>query len=84
MLVFSYDHQADAAYIRVSEESVARSVEKTPGIVIDLDRKGRVVGVELLSPRKVSLTAMSQISKQYKVPELATVDPRVIPQLYAA
>ena len=42
------DPQIDAAYLRIREEAVADSEEVAPGIVLDFDAKGEVVGIELL------------------------------------
>jgi len=43
-----YDPQADAAYIRLAETDVADSDEVTPGIVLDFDADGHVIGIEIL------------------------------------
>ena len=43
------DHNADAAYIALSTAPVARTVEASPSIQVDLDAAGAVVGIELLS-----------------------------------
>ncbi len=42
------DRDAGAAYLRLSTESVARTVEFSKDIYVDLDGMGVVVGVELL------------------------------------
>lgn len=42
------DHDAGAAYLRLSTNSVARTVEFSEDIYVDLDAMGAVVGVELL------------------------------------
>ena len=43
-----YDPDADALYMRLAEGQVAESDEVRPGIVLDLDAEGRVVGIEIL------------------------------------
>ena len=48
MVRVSVDHQAGAAYIELSEEPVARTVEFDPLINLDLDAHGVVVGIEIL------------------------------------
>ena len=50
-LRFNFDPTADAAYLRFSEESVVESEEVSPGLVIDYDAGGRMVGLEVLSAR---------------------------------
>ena len=47
-----YDAQADAAYLTLADSPVADSEEVKPGIVIDYDAKGGVVGIEILSVRR--------------------------------
>lgn len=47
----SYDHDADALYIRLLEgRSVARSEHIEAGTLVDLDEHGAVVGIEILQP----------------------------------
>lgn len=43
-----YDTEADAFYLRLSDEEVADSDQEKPGIIIDYDRKGFIVGIEVL------------------------------------
>jgi uncharacterized protein YuzE len=43
-----YDPDADALYIRLDETPIANSAEVGPGIVLDYDSAGRVVGIEVL------------------------------------
>ncbi len=42
------DHKADALYLSLSEEPVLESEEVSPGIIIDYNEKGQVVGIEML------------------------------------
>jgi uncharacterized protein YuzE len=46
-----YDPEANAAYIRFSPERVEESDEVAPGIVLDYDAEGRIVGLEVLDAR---------------------------------
>lgn len=46
-----YDPKANAAYIRFSAEHVEESEEVAPGIVLDYDAEGRIVGLEVLDAR---------------------------------
>lgn len=48
----SYDAEVDAAYVTLTEAKVAESEEVRPGIVLDYDADGRVVGLEILHVRK--------------------------------
>lgn len=42
------DHEADALYIPLNEGAIAESELVAPGVVLDLDADGEVVGIEVL------------------------------------
>ena len=48
----SYDPQVDAAYIRLAEGPATEGEEVAPGIVLDFDAEGRVLGIEVLHASK--------------------------------
>jgi uncharacterized protein YuzE len=54
------DGTIEAVYVRLSDRKVARSKEVVEGqLVVDYDRKGGVVGVEILAPVRIrSLTRL--------------------------
>jgi len=43
------DKGSDALYLRLDESAVVESEQVQPGVVLDYDAEGRVVGVEILS-----------------------------------
>jgi len=43
-----YDPKADAMYIRLKAGTVAESDEVRPGVVLDLDAEGKVLGIDML------------------------------------
>ncbi len=47
-LKVSYDRVADALYIRLREGKVADSVELNEGIIVDLNERGEIVGLEII------------------------------------
>ncbi|HSI42282.1 MAG TPA: DUF2283 domain-containing protein [Xanthobacteraceae bacterium] len=47
----TYDAEADAAYLRLSGGAVLHSEEVSSGIILDYDREGRILGIELLDAR---------------------------------
>lgn len=47
----TYDPEADAVYVPLSDTAPVEASEVAPGVVLDLDADGRVVGVEILSAR---------------------------------
>ena len=47
-----YDPTADALYVRLNENKILESEQVQPGIVLDFDESGKVVGVEILAVSK--------------------------------
>ena len=48
----TYDPQADALAIRWSDASYGESDEVEPGIILDYDKDGNIIGVEVLNASK--------------------------------
>jgi uncharacterized protein YuzE len=46
------DEAADALYIRLEESAIIESEEVSPGVILDFDESGRVVGIEILNVRE--------------------------------
>ncbi|MGD0093300.1 MAG: DUF2283 domain-containing protein [Planctomycetota bacterium] len=42
------DQKNDALYLRLNEKAIVESEEVQPGVILDYDKRGQVVGVELL------------------------------------
>lgn len=42
------DREADALYVRLSEADIVESEEVAPGVIVDYDASGTVVGLEVL------------------------------------
>ncbi len=45
---FEFDPQADAIYLELTEAEVEESKEIQPGIIMDYDAEGWIVGIEVL------------------------------------
>ena len=43
------DKESDALYFRLDDDEIVESEEVQPGIILDFDESGRVVGIEILS-----------------------------------
>ncbi|OFV84200.1 MAG: hypothetical protein A2W26_13490 [Acidobacteria bacterium RBG_16_64_8] len=43
-----FDQEADALYVRLDESPVVESEEIRPGVVLDLDQRGEIIGIEML------------------------------------
>lgn len=48
-----YDAKADAIYIMTKKGKEEEFVEVAPGINVELDRKGKVIGIEILNASQV-------------------------------
>ena len=46
------DEAADALYIRLEESAIVESEEVSPGVILDFDESGRVIGIEILNVRQ--------------------------------
>lgn len=47
-MVIKYDKDIDVIYIKLSDNRVAESDEEKPGIILDYDESGNIVGIEVL------------------------------------
>lgn len=56
-----YSKDADALYVSFREVNVAKSKEVEEGVVIDLDDKGHIVGIEILDASR-RLTARELVN----------------------
>ena len=48
MAKFTYDQQVDCGYVQLSDAPVARTAPANSSVVVDYDRDGNIVGVEVL------------------------------------
>ncbi len=63
------DTEAKALYLEVRHDRVARTVEFAPEAFVDVDRRGRLLGIELLNPGELYVQ-LRRIAKRYAVPDL--------------
>ena len=47
-----YDREVDILYIRLTDSSIEQSDEDRPGMVIDYDAEGMIVGLEIMNASK--------------------------------
>ena len=86
ILEVTYDPQAKASYIALRNEPVAKTVEYADFINLDLDAKGRLVGIELLwvRPRMVTVQIhhkLAQLATKYHVPYLRRLHPEKLAEI---
>ena len=43
------DRESDTLYFRLDESAIVESEEVQPGVILDFDAEGNVVGIELLN-----------------------------------
>jgi uncharacterized protein YuzE len=48
-----YDAEANALYVKFSDDKIERTEELRPGINIDFDSRGHIVGIEMLDAKTV-------------------------------
>ena len=47
----TYDRDANALYVKFSDATVAGTEELRPGLIVDFDKDGRIIGIEMLNAR---------------------------------
>jgi uncharacterized protein YuzE len=52
MVQVEYDKKADALYIHLRKATVEISAEAADNVIIDLDKAGRIIGIEVLDASK--------------------------------
>jgi uncharacterized protein YuzE len=54
-----YDEVVDVIYLNFSDQEVAESDEDKPGIILDYDKNGNIVGIEILDASKKTVNPFS-------------------------
>ncbi len=66
-----------AAYLylpRRPGDRSARTLSAEPGLVVDLTRGGKPIGVEITEPEKLTLAALNRVLRQIGAPTLTRAD----------
>jgi len=59
----TYDKEADAIYIEFSSEEFASNKKIDNNTIIDLDKNGKIIGIELLNvSKRIPKEALSEIN----------------------
>ena len=82
-LIVSYDPEARAVYVRVKSGRVSKTKKQAPGVFVDLDSKGNLLGVEFLDPKHIEVNIIQRIARVFKFPGLKHLNPKAIPAVYA-
>ena len=60
-----YDKKADAVYIYLQEKEAAKTIELSEPVKVDLDKEGKLIGVEVLNAtQRYSLSDIFNISTE--------------------
>jgi uncharacterized protein YuzE len=60
-----YDREVDALYIYLQQKEVAKTVELTGGVNIDLDESGKLIGIEIIdATQEYSLSDIFNLSTE--------------------
>jgi uncharacterized protein YuzE len=57
-----FDPEADAAYLELTDSTVEQSREIQPGIIVDYDAEGQIVGIEILSVSKRAKSSLKKVA----------------------
>ena len=66
-----------AAYYYVSRrpgEKSCRTAKAEPGLVIDFNRSGKPIGIEITAPGKLSAVALNRVLRRFDLPPVARAD----------
>lgn len=59
----TYDHEANALYVKFSEEKIERTEELRPGLILDFDGRGHIIGIEMLDAKtQLSAAALESLA----------------------
>ena len=70
------DPQYGCLYVQFSSEKIAKTVEHSPSVNIDLDKEGIIVGIEFVGVKKAGgnfKQVFVELAKVYNRPELRKV-----------
>jgi uncharacterized protein YuzE len=63
MASLEFDDEANALYLKLRKGKVASSEPLAENVILDLDEKEKVIGLELLLPRTVSQKLTAQFAQ---------------------
>ena len=70
--VFRHDNEIEAIYIKLREGKISTSKEigAHGEAVVDLDKNGRALGIEMLEPGRITVKLVNKIKKEFNIEEL--------------
>ena len=64
MKKMTLDPKLDVAYIELRSGKVSRTIEFRPGMLVDFDAKGQVVGIEILAATELAPALAKKSSRK--------------------
>ena len=55
MASLEYDESCNALYIRIKKGKVAETEPVSGNLILDLNKKGEIIGVEILGPTQIDI-----------------------------
>lgn len=77
-LTLQIDTSVPAVFILLKDPAkmaITRSIRVAPGIIVNLDKKGRLVALELMGPVDLDFV-MTEVAQRFNAPELAQLEVR--------
>ena len=68
--IINYDRKSDVLYIGVKKGIEEEFVEISPGINVELDLKGQVIGIEILNASRILKPVIKPFQKQILEPTI--------------
>ena len=66
--IINYDRKSDVLYLGVKEGIEEEFVEIAPGVNVELDERGKVIGIEILNASKVFRPVLNPLQEQVLEP----------------
>ncbi|MCJ7633134.1 DUF2283 domain-containing protein [Candidatus Bathyarchaeota archaeon] len=63
MASLAYDSNCNALYIRLKRGKVAESEPVSDNVILDLNKKGEILGIEVLGPIPIDTAKFSNLTK---------------------
>ncbi len=68
--IINYDQKSDVLYIGVRRGIEEEFVEVSPGINVELDSNGQVIGIEILNASKILKSVVKPLQRQILEPAI--------------
>jgi uncharacterized protein YuzE len=75
----TFDQKARAAYLKFSSAPVAETIEAANGLLVDLDHRGELVGVEILTAGTLRL--LLQTTPELRAHHVPALEPSQVEEI---